>query len=184
MGLILNVDLETSQGPTGELFIRIDSYKVNSTVGEIKFSTSSWLTKKHGDAFLRKYDTDELKPAEGIVAHKVIYYDDIEVTGKEILIENYYSVPMYRETEVEIDIEEEKEVAKEVPFVSFDEDGNEITLYKTITNVELVKVGTKKIVKNVYDYGIPNSNLAEFCYDHLIKELGKRFPIEKITKVN
>lgn len=184
MGLVLNVDLETNQGPTDELFIRIDSFKVNSTVGEIKFSTSSWLTKKHADAFLRTYDTDVLKPAEGIVAQKVIYYDDVEISGKEVLIENYYSVPMYRKTTVEVDIVEEQEVTREVPFISFDEDGNEVTLYKTSTNKELVKVGTEKQVKNVYDYNIPQNNLGEFCYNHLISELKKRFPENKIKKVN
>ena len=184
MGLVLNVDLETSQGPTNELFVRIDSYKVNSTVGEIRFSTSAWLTKKYADAFLRKYDTDKLKPAEGIVAHKVIYYDDVEISGKEILIENYYSVPMYRKTTVKVDIVEEQEVTREVPFISFDEEGNEVTLYKSVTNTELVKTGTEKQVRNVYDYDIPKNNLGEFCYNYLIEELGKRFPIDKINKVN
>lgn len=30
---------------------------------------------------------------------------------------------------------------------------------------------------------IPLNNLGEFCYNHLIQELGKNFPIEKIEKV-
>lgn len=183
MGLILSVDLETNQGPTSELFVRIDSFKVNSTVGEIKFSTSSWLDRSYSKAFLRRFDTDELKPAIGLVGHNVVYYPTANSEGKEVQIENFYSVPMCREEDIEIDILEEKEISKEVPFISFDEEGNEITLYKTVTNTEKVKIGTKVEKKNVYDYTIPIDNLGEFCYDYLIKKLGEKFPIEKINKV-
>ena len=38
MGLRLHVDLETNRGPTNKLYIRIDSWKVNMTVGEVKFT--------------------------------------------------------------------------------------------------------------------------------------------------
>ena len=61
MGLVIKADIETNQGPTKELYIRIDSYKVNRTVGQITFTTTSWLTKRYADRFLRTYIEEEFK---------------------------------------------------------------------------------------------------------------------------
>jgi len=55
MGIEVLADLETNIGPTKKLFVRIDSFKVNMTINEIKFTTTSWLDKTFGDKFLRKY---------------------------------------------------------------------------------------------------------------------------------
>jgi hypothetical protein len=70
MGLRLQVDLETNRGPTNKLFVRIDSWKVNMTLGEVKFTTTSWLDKSYGEKFLRKYAADSLKPAVGLAGRK------------------------------------------------------------------------------------------------------------------
>ena len=86
MGLRLQVDLETNRGPTNKLFVRIDSWKVNMTLGEVKFTTTSWLDKSYGDRFLRKYFTDALQPAVGLVGGKVIYYDVPSSDGEELII--------------------------------------------------------------------------------------------------
>lgn len=183
MGLVLNLDLETSQGPTNELFISIDSWKVNCTVGEIKFSTTAWLDKSYADKFRRKYCGDELKPAIGLVAPKVVYYNSPTSDGIDIVISNYYSLTMSQEKVVEVDIIEEREITKEVPYISFDEEGNEITLYKSVTTTEEVKIGTKEETKEMYNYNIPLDNLGNFCYTFLRGELGKTFPIGKIKKI-
>ena len=31
MGIVINADLETNAGPTNELYVRIENWKVNST---------------------------------------------------------------------------------------------------------------------------------------------------------
>jgi len=97
MGLRLHVDLETNRGPTNELYVRIDSWKLNMTIGEIKFTTTSWLDKSYGDKFLRKYATDSLNPAVGLVGGKVIYYETSSSEGEEIIIDNLYVTPMFVE---------------------------------------------------------------------------------------
>ena len=183
MGLILNIDLETNQGPTDKLYIRIDTWRINNTVNEIRYSTTAWLDKSYGDRFLRKYYDDQLNNSIGLVTQNVIFYDKPGSDGIDIHIPNLYTTHPYVEEAIEVDVLEEQEVSREVPYVSFDEEGNEITLYRTVTTKEKVKVGTETVTKKVIDYNIPLNNLGEFCYNHLIQELGKNFPIDKIVKV-
>jgi len=182
MGLRLHVDLETNRGPTNELYVRIDSWKLNMTIGEIKFTTTSWLDKSYGDKFLRKYATDSLNPAVGLVGGKVIYYESSSSEGEEIVIDNLYVTPMFVEKELEVDIFEKQTISKEVPYTSFDENGDEVTLYRTVEVTEDIKTGTKTEIKNVVDYTIVD-RLREFSYDYLAEELAKVFPKDKIEKL-
>lgn len=182
MGIIINSEIETNQGPTNELYIRIDSWKVNRTVGDITFTTTSWLNKKHADEFLRNYYDEPLRSAIGLVSSRIIYYREGKEEGVEYNIDNLYKVPMYENIEVEEPIFEGKEISKEVPYISFDENGDEITLYKTVTRVEKVQTGTKKEMKKVMNYSIVNQ-LEEFCYEHLAKELQLYFPETIIKRV-
>ena len=152
------------------------------TINEIKFTTTSWIDKSYGDRFLRRYYTDNLKPAIGLVGGKVIYYDTSSSDGEELVIDNLYIAPMVVEEDITEDIFEEKIVTKEVPYVSFDENGDEVTLYRTVNVPEKVKVGTKTEIQKVVDYTIVD-RLREFSYDYLAEELAKVFPKDKIEKI-
>ena len=182
MGIIINAEIETNQGPTENLYIRIDSWKINRTVGDITFTTTSWINKEYADNFLRSYYDEPLRSALGLVSARLVYYKDPKSDGEELNIDNLYKVPMYEDIEVEEPIYEGKEVSKEVPYVSFDENGEEITLYKTVTKKQKVQVGTKKEMKKVMNYSVIN-RLEEFCYDHLEKDLQRYFPETIIKRV-
>lgn len=180
MGLVIQADLETNQGPTKELYIRIDSWKINKTIGEITFTTTSWLTKRYADRFLRTYKDEELKPAIGLVSADIVFYDkEDNKEGLEIRLNNLFKPSMVVEKEIELDIYGDKEVSKEIPFTSFDENGDEITLYKTIKSTEKIKTGTEKVVKEILDYTIIG-NLEQFCYEYLKNKLEDYFPAESI----
>jgi len=89
---------------------------------------------------------------------------------------------MIVEKEVEEDITEKQTVNKEVPYVSFDENGDEVTLYRTVEVTEDIVTGTKTELKSVIDYTIVD-RLQEFSYDYLVKQLSKVFPKSKIKKI-
>jgi hypothetical protein len=178
MGIEVNLDLETNRGPTKELYFRIDSYRINSTVNEIIFTTTSWLSKEYADRTLRTYVEESIQPSIGLVSNKVIDYSS-EKSGKELLIENLYKSQMSKYSEIDEPIYEEREISKELPYVSFDEDGNEITLYRTVTSKEKVQVSSKKITKEVVDHTFLD-NLKPNCYNLLKKELSKVFPDKNI----
>jgi hypothetical protein len=182
MGIRLQVDLETNRGPTNELYIRIDFFKINRTVGTITFTTTLWLNKELADNSLKKLASDEIKPSVGLINPKVIYYKDVDSDGVDATFEELYTVPMVSEKEIEEDIYEIKKVAKEVPYTSFDEEGEEITLYKRVEAEEKVKTGTKINKVKIVDYSILD-NLEEFCYNHVVKVLSEVLPKDKIEKL-
>ena len=90
---------------------------------------------------------------------------------------------MVEKKEVEEDVFETIKVKKEVPYVSFDENGDEITLYRTVEADEKKKVRTEKTVKEVIDYSMIN-NLEEVCYNHVVKILSEVIPKDKIVKLD
>lgn len=182
MGIRLQVDLETNRGPTNELYIRIDHFKINRTVAKIGISTTLWLNKELADRTLKRSANDPIQPSIGLVNPKVIYYPDSESDGIEATFQEFYEIPMIEKKEVEEDIFEIIKVTKEVPYVSFDENGEEITLYRTVEADEKKKVGTEKTVKEIVDYTIVN-RLEEFCYNHVVKKLSEVLPENKIEKL-
>ena len=178
MGLQVNLDLETNRGPTNKLYLRIDSYRINCTVNEIIFTTTSWLNKEFADKTLRTDVEEPIQPSVGLISNKVIDYST-EKAGKEIFIDNLYKLQMSKLSEIDEPIYEDKEISKELPYISFDEDGNEITLYRTVTSKEKIQISSKKVVKEVVDHTFLD-NLKHNCYSHLKNELSKVFPEDNI----
>lgn len=182
MGIRLQVDLETNRGPTNELYIRIDHFRINRTVGQIRFSTTLWLNKELADNSLKRLADDPIKPSVGLVNPKVIYYPNKQSEGLDAEFDDLYEIPLVVEKDIEKDIFETIKVTKEVPYVSFDENGDEITLYRTVEVDEKVKVGTEKNTKRIVDYTILN-NLEKFCYNHVVNTLSEVIPENKIEKL-
>lgn len=182
MAIQLQVDLETQLGPTQEAYFRVDSYRVNKVLGELKFVISSWIDKESADNFKREYYDSPTKNAHGLLANKVIYFENEDSDGEEIELGNFFAVPLTVEKEVELPIYEEKTVTKEIPYISFDEMGDEITLYETKEVKEKVKTGVEKITKQVI-VGEGELNPIELCYTTLEKEFAKHFPKDKIKRI-
>jgi len=174
MGIVIKGDLETNAGPTNELYIRIENWKVNLSVAQIRFTTTSWLNKSYGEKFLRRYYDDPLRNSIGIVGTKLIYYPD-NGEHKELDVVNLYDMPMYTNQIIEVPVYETQEVTKEVPYVSFNEDGEEITLYRTVKQQEEVQIDTKEVTKKVIDYSLVN-RLEEVSYEYLKEKLTEYFP--------
>ena len=88
---------------------------------------------------------------------------------------------MIKEQEVEIPVYKTKTVQVEVPYISFDEQGDEITLYRTVEEEKKVKVKTVKETKKVIDISVLD-DLTGNSYKVLKEELKKFFPSNKIIK--
>lgn len=182
MGLRLNVDLETNRGQTNEAYIKIETIRFNRVNTRVEYTTSCWVNKKAADAFNKKYIDDPLGSSAGILTQEVVYYtgpDDVE--GTELTVPNFYTSEIYREVEVTTPIYEEQEVTKTVPYISFDEEGNEVQKEKEVTKVEQVKIDEKVEVKKLFDMKLVE-NIFEFTYKALKGELSKIFPEDKIEK--
>lgn len=183
MGLRLNVDLDTNRGQTDEAYIILETIRFNRANTRIEFTISLWINRAAAYNFQKKYVGDPLGSSEGMLQREVIYYKDAKDTkGTEITLDNYFMADIAKEEEVITPIYEEKEVTKKVPFVTFDEEGNEIIKEKKITKLEKVKVGENKEIKQMFDTSLVH-NIFDYTYKELRKILSKHFPIEKLEIV-
>ncbi len=182
MGFRLNVDLETGSGPTQEAYIRIDNYRFNKVTSEIVLTTTTWLNKDKASSFNRKYLDEDLKNAEGLVAANVLYYDNPESEGVDVTIPILFKASLAETKEIEFPTFEKKEVIEQIPFVSFDSNGDEITKYRDELVTKEVQTGSYKEKKEVINIEVLN-NLYEFSYNVVKNKLAELFPIDKIEKI-
>jgi len=183
MGLRLNVDLDTNRGQTNEAYIKIETVRFNRVLTRIEYTTSCWVNKQAADAFEKKYVDDPLGSSQGLLTKEVVYYkDENDVEGEEVTIENYYTAEICREESVETPIYEEKEIKKLVPYVSFDENGDEVIKEKEVTKKEKVQVDSKVEIKKLVDFSLID-NIFDFTYQSLVKELSNIFPEDKLEIV-
>lgn len=182
MGFRLNVDLETGSGPTQEAYIRIDNYRFNKVTSELVLTTTTWLDVERAHAFNRKYLDENLKNAEGLVSQNVLYYPTPDSEGEELTIPIVFKAPLVETQEVEFPIYEDQESIEEIPYVSFDENGDEITKYKAEVVVKKVLVNSYTETKEVINTELL-SNLYEFSYEVVRKKLTELFPEDKIEKL-
>ena len=181
MGLQLNVDLDTNVGATKQAYLRLETCRINKVQAQIEFTTSVWVNKESADKFYRKYVDDPLTNASGLLTREVVYYkDDFDSKGVQVILDNYFKVPCVTEVEVEEPIYENQKTSKTVPYISFDENGEEVVKEKVVEKVEQVQVGIDKIKKQLIDYSLMENPIT-FAYEFLKYELSKHFPSESIT---
>ena len=183
MGFKLNVDLETSDGPSHEVYVRIESLVFNKVTSNVMFQLTYWIDQEHAKSFNREYLDEDIKNAVGLIQERVLYFPDQTSDGEEILLSHHYEIPVVREDEVEIPEFEIKTIHKEVPYTSFDEEGEEITLYRTVSREEKVQIGTRKEIKKVIDTKLIE-NIFDFCYQVTKTKLMEFFPEDKIETIN
>lgn len=170
MGLFLRGDFETTAGSTKKAYARIDGYRIDKVSSKIKFSVTYWLDKEKGKAFNREFLEEKLKNATGLFANEVVLYSGDNIDGTEYSLPTFITVDMVKEESIKIPIYKEVLKSKEVPYVSFDENGEEVTKYRTLnlTSNEVVdyKVETKKVIDNSIIGKLP-----EYCYEVLKQKI-------------
>ena len=181
MGFILNADLETSLGPTHELYVRVEGFTFNKVTAQLSFQITYWIDRDKAVRFNKIYLEEDNKNAKGLIQNKVIHFADDEEEGKELELKQFYKVLVANEDEVEVPIFEDQEVRKDVPYISFDENGDEITKYREVIRKQKVQVGVKKETRSVIDVKAFN-NIYEYCYTRLQEYLSTLFPLESIVK--
>ena len=72
-----------------------------------------------------------------------------------------------------------KPTVVEVPYVSFDENGDEVTKYRKIEEEKRVEVGKKEEERHIID-NEKLFNIQETCYEDMKKQLSEIFPLDSI----
>jgi hypothetical protein len=179
MGFILDVDLETSEGPSHEVYVRIESLTFNKVTMEVGFQLTYWESKEYAEKFNRTSTEEKPNNCIGLIQERVLYFEDEESDGKEILLPHHLRTKIVKLEQVEHPIYETLTAEEEVPYVSFDENGEEVTKYRTVVTEKQVQVSVEVKETELFDYSALN-NIFEFCYNHAKKILGEFIPKDKI----
>lgn len=182
MGYVLNADLETSLGPTQELYVRVEGFTFNKVTAQLSFQITYWIDRDHAIKFNKVYLEEENKNAKGLIQNKVIYFENEESEGKEMQLEQFNRVLVADKQEIDVPVFEEQNVKIEVPYISFDENGEEVTKYREVIRKKKVQVGSNKETRSVIDVKAFN-NIYGYCYKKLKEYLSTFLPEEAIVKV-
>jgi len=171
MGLQLNVDLETNQGPSQQVYIRIEQVTIRKHDGKMFVTTTGWLD-------------ENVDQHVGPISEQVLYYKGKSKEGVEVSIPNLFVIDLVKEQEVIKPIVEKKIKMVKQPYVSFDENGDEITLEKELpVEVEEV-IGEEKIVERKVDFSIlKEENIFDLAYQKILEGLQGIFPKKAIKIV-
>ena len=159
MGFIINADLETNQGPTQELYVRVEGFSFNKVTAQLGFQVTYWIDRQHAIKHNRVYLEEEIKPMIGLVQNKILYFEKSGGDGEEIMLTQYIKTKVAEEREVDIPVYVEEEIKDK-------------TVQKCI-NKEL------KTVINLKAFG----NLYEYCYKKLYDYLITILPEDTIETV-
>ena len=179
MGLRINVDLETSGGPTQDLYVRLDTLNLNKVASKIKYVVSYWIDKDHALRFNRTYLEQPRPGANGILAREVVYYENEESDGTELTLPLAFEAYPVSKQVISLPVFEMKPTIVEVPYISFDENGDEVTKYRKIEEEKRVEVGTKEEERHIID-NTKLFNIQETCYEDLRIKLTEFFPEDSI----
>ena len=177
MGLLIKGDIETNVGPTNSIYCRIESYKVQIPRAQVQFTVQYWQDKESADGYTGVYEGDNRENtghyAYDIVNHsEVLIYKDSTPSSIE-LPKSIKSSPRI-EKELMVPTYEKKVVTKEVPYISFDENGDEIVLTRKVDTLERVLVKERATHQQYFDRKVLN-NFPVYCYMELKQHLKDYF---------
>lgn len=172
MGLTIKSEIETNIGNIKSPYIVISDYSVSKTSAEISYRINYFASKEYWKKTLST-KVSELSipknlPSNAIFSPNVLYEYKGELT--EVILPQFFRINLAEKKVIETPITERKEIIKEVPYISFDENGDEITRYREKTVVEEVEVGKEKIEEEIINYDLFDNPIV-FAYSHLKKEL-------------
>lgn len=175
MGLTIKSELETNMGNTYSPYVVISSYSVSKTSAEISYRINYFSNKEYWKQSLPTKISELALPknlpinatfSPGIILYKC------KKEWVEATLPQFFRVKLAEKKVIEIPITKKQEVVKEVPYISFDENGDEITKYREKKVIEEVEIGKEKVEEEIINYDLFDNPIA-FAYTHLKKELEK-----------
>lgn len=184
MGILLKTEIETNVGVVKNAYITIPSYTVRKNTGEISFSVAYYTSEKYSKMGVAEYVEDianltQLPIDATFAPHQILCLENKEWVEKslpqnlKVKFTKPKTTPILETTWVEEEIE--------MPYISFDEEGNEVekVRIKTIPKEKTTKIG--EVVKNKIDWSLVEHPLS-FAYKHLAEELKNIIPNLQIEK--
>tara|TARA_B100000212_G_scaffold63224_1_gene43280 strand:+ start:753 stop:1301 length:549 start_codon:yes stop_codon:yes gene_type:complete len=181
MGIIIKADLDTNNGSTNKAYASIRTFTVNRERYHISYNVQYFLNKNsvQKPTYIGE-DIDYGSISPFFSPYNIIFYKGKGKFEELNLIQNKKLI-LGKSKTISIPIYEELEKIKEVPFITFDQDGNEVEIVRHQKVKVKEKVGSEKVKKEIIDESLIENPLKA-CYEDLEKELIKVFGKKNIIK--
>ena len=169
MGLLFNLDTDTVKGSTKSIYCRISQITIQKDVNRVIISLSYYS------------NLEKTEPVDSI-SYEVIVYDEENLEGKELRLPSVLKLDLTQKVVIKEPIYNKELVNERVPYVSFDDLGEEITKYKEVEIEKNIKVGEQEKEYHIPALDAIQKDIFEFCYNKVKEELLNTFPNIEIKK--
>lgn len=163
MGLSLKLDIDTFEGPSQSVYCRIDQLVIQKTTNRIIISMCYFT------------NPDKTQPNDQL-PYTVLHYLNNEDEPVETKLPSTLKVNLGETTIMKEPIYKKEKVKEQVPYVSFDENGDELTKYREVEVEKNIKVGEEKTEITIPIYDAIQKDIFGYCYNKIKQELKKAFP--------
>lgn len=169
MGLQLNLDIDTFEGPAKSIYCRIDQLVIQKTTNRIIISMAYFS------------NANKTEPGDQI-PYTVLLYRDNEEDPSEVRLPSTIKIDLGETTIMKEPIYKKGKVVEKVPYVSFDENGDELTKYREVEVEKNIKVGEEKTEVLIPTYDAIQKDIFGYCYSKIEQKLKESFPEVEIIK--
>ena len=89
-------------------------------------------------------------------------------------------IDLHEEVSAMEPIYEVREVTEEVPYISFDENGDEVTKYREILTEQKIQINEEKVTKKVKNIDLIKEDIFKTIYNKIEIELYKIYNFKEI----
>tara|TARA_B110000285_G_scaffold215306_1_gene261515 strand:- start:141 stop:653 length:513 start_codon:yes stop_codon:yes gene_type:complete len=169
MGLLLNLDIDTVKGSTKSLYCRISQINIQKEVNRVIINLSYYN------------DPEKTAPVDS-VSYEVITYDEKNPDGSELRLPSVLKLDLTQKVVIKEPIYSKELVNESVPYVSFDDEGEEITKYREVEVEKNIKIGEEEKESYIPALEAIQKDLFQFCYSKVREAILNTFPNIEIKK--
>ena len=170
MGLLFNLDTDTVKGPTKSLYCRIDQITIQKDANRIIVS-------------LIYFKDIEQTFRIDCISYEVVVYENGDIEGKEIRLPSVLKLDLSEKVTIKEPIYKQELVKEKVPYVSFNDLGDEITKYREVEVEKNIKIGEEEKEATIPAYTAIQKDIFGFCYGIIKEEVLRYFPYLEIKEV-
>ena len=177
MSLILEGNIETNIGPVDNIYVKIDSLTIDKLKGTLTYSVMYWQDKATSETFKHlSHDPNISQTTRKIISSNEILVYNEKNKPTSISLPTVKRFEVLDSKEVEIELISSRMVRKDVPYVSFNSDGEEVEKMRSELVQEDFVSGTE--VKKEYFFNEEIlTNPFKLCYDNLKETISKEFSL-------
>ena len=166
MGLLIKGDWETEKGQFQQIYLCIENFSYRKAKNQINVNISYWPAH------------DCTKDGTNSIINRAILYEgkkEIDISFPANVV-----IDLHEEVSAMEPIYEVREVTEEVPYISFDENGDEVTKYREILTEQKIQINEEKVTKKVKNIDIIKEDIFKTIYNKIEIELYKIYNFKEI----